>query len=152
VFEDRAEIADIVRDELLALTGILEVQHNARTGSVLVVYSAGQVEPNVILDAMVEAAGLDGVIDEVNGDLPNAEIRAEIFSKAKTADEVVLELTGGRADLRTVVAGALFAGSIYSFVKNPEGGRLPRWDNLLWWSYGILTGDHARASNGEAPE
>ena len=151
-FEDRADVAEAVKDELLAMTGVLGVSHNARTGSLLVTYSAGQVEPNVLLDAMVDAAALDGVIDEVNGDLPASEIRAEIFSGAKTVDDVVLELTGGRADLRTVVAGALFAGSVYSFVANPVNGRLPRWDNLLWWSYGILTGDHARAGNGEAPE
>jgi hypothetical protein len=55
-------------------------------------------------------------------------------------NEITSQVTGGRADLRVVVPAALAGLAAYSFSR--EKMRLPRWDNLLWWSYSIFTALH----------
>jgi hypothetical protein len=56
---------------------------------------------------------------------------------------VAFELTGWRADLRSLVPAALAGAAAYSFVYG-KGPRLPRWDNLLYWSYSIFSALHSK--------
>ena len=54
---------------------------------------------------------------------------------------IASELTGHKADLRSLVPAGLAALSAYAFSTSPEP-RLPRWDNLLWWSYSTFLNHH----------
>ena len=58
------------------------------------------------------------------------------------ANEVVRAFAGDRADLKLLVPAALAGAAVVSFFKRPV---LPRWDNLLWWSYSTF-----RDLNGDA--
>jgi hypothetical protein len=46
------------------------------------------------------------------------------------------ELTGFRADLRTIVPAALVGAAIVCFIAG-AGQRVPRWDNLVFWSLSL---------------
>jgi hypothetical protein len=66
-------------------------------------------------------------------------------------NSIAAELTGYRADLRSLVPAGLAALSAYSFAVSKEP-RLPRWDNLLWWSYSIFLNHHRREIEVSAEE
>lgn len=62
---------------------------------------------------------------------------------AREVNELIHEVTGYRADLRTIVPVGIAAWAAYSFAVRGDQ-RLPRWDNLLYWSYNIFTQLHRR--------
>jgi hypothetical protein len=67
---------------------------------------------------------------------------------AKELNAITMELTGSRADLRVLVPTAIAALGAYSFAYGKEP-RLPRWDNLLYWSYNIFVSLHRREIEGD---
>ena len=58
-------------------------------------------------------------------------------------NDIVYEVLGHRTDLRTLVPAGMAVLAAYSWVKSPEA-RLPRWDNLVYWSYNIFSHLHRR--------
>jgi hypothetical protein len=144
------DAADRARAALEVEPGIARVTHNAKTGSLLVEYQAGLADPEAILLALAGAAGLDMPSDE---DLRRRREPALVaIDAAREINDLVHEVTGYQADLRSLVpAGmALLAG--YSLFAHKET-KLPRWDNLLYWSYNIFTQLHRREieASGMAP-
>jgi hypothetical protein len=132
VLRGDSEAAQAVREALQHLPGVRRVAHVPFTGSVLIEYEPGQVEPDAILGRAAQAAGLEGVVDEAS--LPH-DPRAPahgVALGARALDEVTRALSGGRTDLRVLVPAALAGAAVVSFLRRPF---LPNWDNLLWWSY-----------------
>ncbi len=119
--------------------GIVSVQPNPFTGGLLVVYEPGRVEPGAILAAVAEAAGLAGVVDDDSPRRKGPDAATVLIAATRNLNHLARELTGGRMDLRGLVPLALFAGGIASFVRAPL---LPRWDNLLYWSYSTFRDLH----------
>jgi hypothetical protein len=123
---------------LRAVPGVTRFDHNARTGSVLIEYEPGLAEPGVILGRLAEAAGLV-VADEA---LARSRTPALVAVGAlQELNAIASELTGHKADLRSLVPAGLAALSAYSLATSKEPV-LPRWDNLLWWSYSIFLNHH----------
>jgi hypothetical protein len=141
VFEKDAPALAAVRARLDALPGILEVGHTATTGSLLVAYQPGMVEPDTIVAAIAEAADLDLPREEARDPRRPALIAIGVGRELNAAVE---ELTGRRADLGSLVPAALAGIAAYSWLKH-EDSRLPRWDNLLYWSYSIFRDLNKRA-------
>src|SRR5919201_3453597 len=52
-----------VREALRSMTGVRRVLHDAFTGSVLVEYEPGDVDPDVLLRAALDAGGFDRIDD-----------------------------------------------------------------------------------------
>jgi hypothetical protein len=138
VFQGETDALARVRARLDALPGIVEVEHNARTGSVLIHYEPGLVEPDDIVAAVAEAADLDPPRERVRD--PNKPALVAI-GVTRELNAAVGMLTGGRADLKTLVPAAMVGVGVYSFFAG-KGPRLPRWDNLVYWGYQIFTGLH----------
>lgn len=143
----QGDAADRARRELEAVPGIAQVTHTARTGSLLVEYQPGLADPDVILSRVAEAAGLD---------MPSEEERARerepalvAIDVAREINAIVHEVTGYRADLRSIVPLGMAALAGYSLLRH-EGTKLPRWDNLLYWSYNIFTQLHRREIDAAA--
>lgn len=132
---------DLVREKLEALPGIIRVSHNHSSGSMLVEYEPGHAEPDAILGRIADAAGLDRAIDEREARRRNSGpglVAVEVVDELNT---ITNELTGWRADLRVIIPAALAGVAAYSFVAGKDA-RLPRWDNLLWWSYSVFRDHH----------
>ena len=139
-----------VRGALRALPGVLEVSHRAFTGSVLVEYDPGLAEPDDLLLAMASAAGLSSILEEGGANRDPAESGREVARGFSRLNATIGELTGGRTDLTLLVPIALASVSAYSLAFSKED-RLPRWDNLLWWSYSIFRDFHGRPRASEKP-
>lgn len=125
-----------VRAALEVEPGITAVSHKARTGSLLVEYQPGLADPEAILVRIAAAAGLDPPVDDASfRPRPPALIAIDA---ARELNDLVHEITGYQADLRGLVPAGMAALAVYSFAFNKEP-RLPRWDNLLYWSYNVFS-------------
>jgi hypothetical protein len=142
---------DRVKAALDGMPGITRVVHKADTGSFLIEYEPGLAEPDAVVVRIAEVAGLLSPFDPRARKKP-AQTSTALIDGARGLNAVANELTGGRADLRVVVPAALAGLAAFSFSR--EKMRLPRWDNLLWWSYSIFTALHSQeiqAATGEKP-
>ncbi|MEO6420936.1 MAG: HMA2 domain-containing protein [Polyangiaceae bacterium] len=142
-FRNDTSALDLVREKLEALPGIINVAHNHRSGSMLIEYEPGHAEPDAILARIAEAAGLDRAIDEREARRRSSGPGLVAVEVVDELNSITHELTGWRADLRVLVPAALAGVAAYSFVAGKEA-RLPRWDNLLWWSYTFFANHHRR--------
>jgi Heavy metal associated domain 2 len=144
-----AVAVDEVRSAL-EIPGITRVSHSDRTGSLLIEYQPGLADAEVIIAAIVAAAGLDPPAEDVNA-ARRREPAVAAVDAARELNEIVYELTGYRAELRTLVPIGLSALAAYSFVYHKDA-RLPRWDNLLYWSYNIFSQLHRREIDQPRPD
>ena len=133
---DRLERA---RAAAAATAGVERVAANGFTASLLVEYAPGRVEPGAILAAIADAAGLSGVIDSDTARRSAPDPALSIIRAVKKVDEVVREVTNGRARLSTLVPAALMVGAVAQLLRQPMG---PRWENLAYWSYSVFRDLH----------
>jgi heavy-metal-associated domain-containing protein len=132
---DEAALRPALQRALAALrahAGVTRIAHSPFTGSLLIEYQPGRVEPGALLASVAAAAGLSGVVDEESMRRHHFDAAVAVVRGLGQANRATRELTGGRADLRTLVPAGLFAGALFSLFRRPL---LPRWDNLLYWSY-----------------
>jgi hypothetical protein len=129
-----------VLDALDAEPGIVSVSHNPRTGSLLVEYQPGLADSETILTRIAEAAGLEMPSDEPP---PPRKPALVAIDAAREMNELVADLTGQQTDLRLLIPLGMSALAAYSLVYHPDA-RLPRWDNLLYWSYNVFSQLHRR--------
>jgi hypothetical protein len=133
-----------VRDVLEAFPGVTRFSHRMRTGSLLIEYEPGLAEPDAILARIADVAGISraeaGAVDRRDPGL-------FAIDAAREVNAIVHELTGFRADLRAMIPAGLAATAAYAFVQQ-KGKRLPRWDNLLYWSYNVFVSLYRREVDG----
>ena len=141
VFRHASAIVDQVRAKLESQPGLKGITHNERSGSLLIEYEPGHAEPDTLLGRVAEAAGLGRAINESDARRGGPAPGLVALDVARELNEVAHELTGWRADLRVLVPAALAGLAAYSFATAKEP-RLPRWDNLLYWSYNVFVNLH----------
>jgi hypothetical protein len=130
-----------VRTAVEAIPGITRFAHNGRTGSLLVEYQPGLTEPDFLLAHIADAAGIARYRADATHRPSSPGLLA--VDAARELNAIAYELTGWRADLRSVIPAGLAAFAAYSFAVGKED-RLPRWDNLLYWSYNVFVSLHRR--------
>lgn len=145
VFAGRDPLA--VRRAISALPGVRGVEHNAQTGSLLIDYAPGKVDPQAIIARALVAGDL-----ALAGAARREDTAERVVAAARALDDLVSGITGARIDLRTLVPAALAGLSAYSFVRHRPDGRIPRWDNLLYWAYATFSALHRREIDGPARE
>ncbi|HVJ93638.1 MAG TPA: hypothetical protein VM580_27740 [Labilithrix sp.] len=125
---------DLVRSRLATLAGVRSIHVNCTSGSILVEYEPGAIDPNRLIDAIALTADLE---------VPDEEVRARrvypahiAIDAARSANSLARELTGGRADLRVLLPIALGGLAAYSFIEGKD--RMPRWDNLAYWALSLF--------------
>lgn len=142
-----------VRAALQGLPGVTAVTHTVQSGSILVEYSPGHAEPDEIIAAIADAAGLGRPLPEEELRRRRAQPALLAIGAARELNALTQELTGFRADLRAIAPMAMAGLAAYSFMHE-KGARMPRWDNLLYWSFNIFTMLHRREIDaaGERPK
>jgi hypothetical protein len=142
------DAADRARAVLDAEPGITRVSHNKSTGSLLVEYQPGLADPEALLARIAAAADLEMPAEDMR--LERREPAIVAIDVAREVNAIVHELTGHRADLRSLVPAGMAALGVYALAT--QGDRLPRWDNLLYWSYNIFTQLHRREIDSRTDE
>ena len=138
-----------VRAALEAEPGVEHVVHNAKTGGLLIEYQPGLGDADQIIARVAAAAGLALPLDEEELKARRARPAVVAIGVTRELNAVVDELSGGRVDLRALVPAGLAALAVYSFRKDAT---LPRWDNLVWWSYSVFAQLHRSEIDGSAEQ
>lgn len=142
--EDPSRVAQI-RAALSAVSAVRRILHDAFTGSILLEYEPGSVDPNVLLKTALAAGEFDRIDDHVQRSRDPGDPVESVIRIARGFNGVIADLTGSRADLRVLFPAGLAAAGVFSLLSRPL---LPRWDNLLIWSMQIflsLNRDEIRA-------
>lgn len=136
-------LAERIRDAMEGVPGVTKLTHNARTGSLLVEYEPGHVEPDAIVARIAEIGGMQSPFARGADETKSVTPAEALVEATRELNAIVYELTGWKADLRSIVPAGIAALGAYSFIVKKED-RLPRWDNLLYWSYNIFSQLHQR--------
>jgi len=147
---DALDVVQAIREDLDAVPGIVSVKYTAQTGSILIEYEPGLADADDIILRIADAAGLAPPVDEATLRAERARPALLAIGATKELNRLTEEVTGGRADLRTLVPAALAGLAVYSFIE--EKNRMPRWDNLLYWGFNIFTMLHKREIDGQPRE
>jgi hypothetical protein len=111
---------------------------NPKTGSVVVQYEPGTVEPDDLLKHIAKCGGFQGVEIATRTKVNRQELVSGFLDTIQGINRAVDQLTGGRADLRELTPAALAATSVVSFLLNENRGRIPEWSGLLYHSYRVF--------------
>ena len=117
---------------------------NPRTGSIVIQYEPGTIDPDDLLTRIAKEAGLKGVELASRNKMTREQLVEAFHETVEDVNKVVGQLTGERADLREIVPMAFAAAGVVSFVLNENRGRLPRWDSALYHSYRIFMQWHRK--------
>jgi len=121
-----------------AVPGFRSWSLNPKTGSVVIEYEPGAIEPDDLLKHIAKRAGLPGVEVATRHKMTRQEVVSSFLDKVQGANQTVNHLTGGRADLRELIPAALAAVSVISFIENDDRSRLPHWMSALYRGYRIF--------------
>jgi len=117
-----------------AAAPIRRFSHAPTTGSILIEYAPGTVDPDELLERIAKEVGLSGVVHDASDKAHRAELVDTLLEAFKTINELALEATKGRADFRELVPGALALTSVAALLSGGGGrGFLPRWEVALWF-------------------
>ncbi len=131
--------AERAREQIARIASVRGVERDRTTGSLLIHYDPGVLAPDVIVERAARIAGLR-VAAPVEA--PCGSPATRVVGACRRINRATHELTGGRIELRTAVPVAFAAFSVVSFVAGRS--RLPRWDNLAYWSFALFTVLHDR--------
>ena len=124
--------AALVREKLPTIAGVKSVAINAATGSVLVSYRPGEVQPELLFAAVVRLLNLDAELKRVPEPVVTRELRE--FSPARIG--WCTTQTGGLVDLWSAALILLAAIGIQRLLR--QGMRaFPAGLTLVWW--GVLS-------------
>lgn len=137
--DDKSPVVAAARSAAESVPGFRSWSLNPGTGSVVVEYEPGAIDPDDFLKHIARSAGFNGVENSAGDNKMNRQELVSTFLDAvQDVNQVVRQLTGERADLRELIPVALVAVSALSFVLNEERGRLPQWSSALYRSYRIF--------------
>lgn len=136
---EKERLAGIER--LKSLDGIDRVEVSTISGSLIVRYRPGQIDPQLLLGAIARLLGLEAELDRMPVPVATRELRL----MAQSLNRAVLYQTHGLLDLWSVVALVLIAVGGRKVLA--EGfGALPTGVTLLWWgAHALRARDDAQA-------
>ncbi len=126
-------------DQLAACPGILSIEVNPGTGSILVLH---QTTVQVIAE-YARSRSLFSLEDQRISRVPSAELRRDLGGTFKSIDRQIQNLTGGDLDLGGFAVGALvIAGSLQ--ILSGTAGPIP-WSAAYWYAYNL----YSKTKDGE---
>ena len=131
-----------VRSAVESTPGFVRWSHNPETGSIVVEYRPGSVNPDDLLGQVVTSAGFTGIQEVIHNSDHRKRLVKGLLDGVQDVNSIFYEATGKRADLRELIPVALLLNSAVSFVLGEKRGRLPSWDSSLYKGYKIFTQFH----------
>jgi hypothetical protein len=135
---DRSTVKE-ARTTAEGIRGFRSWSHNPRTGSFVIEYELGRLDPDHLLGQIAKKTRLNGVVMDVDSTVHRQELLKGFLDAVQEVNGIVGRVTGEKADLRELVPLSLAAVSVVSFVLGERGGvRMPRWDSALYRGYRIF--------------
>jgi hypothetical protein len=129
-----------------AAAEIRRFTHSPATGSILIEYAPGGIDPDQLLERIAANVGLSGVVSELANNVHREAVVSAVLDTCELLNDLAREATNGRVDLRELLPGALAAAAAVVFVSGGGGiGRVPRWEVLLWYSQVLFSQWHGDA-------
>lgn len=130
-FRDPALGAEVA-DQLRAETGVTSATAIAKTGSLLVLYQAQEVQLPWLVQLIVRLGKLDGLeTDHDGGPLrPGGPVIRHALERWNGA---LVAASRGRIDARTAVPSTMLGLGLLKLVFGNR--RLPEWYDLMFWSF-----------------
>ncbi len=119
--------ADQLQKSFARLDGILAVEVNPLSGSLLIQFAPDRVKPDMLLGAAIRLLGLEREIQRP----PGSHIGEGIRQAGDSLNRAIHEQTGGLIDLWTSVALLLLAMG----VRHVAAGNAQLGWQRLWWAY-----------------
>jgi hypothetical protein len=130
-----------VRDAFAGESWLTRVEHDPATGSLLIEYQPGHAMPDEIIERASRAAGL--CVHPGEPRRPDRTHGERILRACNELNESAYRMMGFRVEPRTLLPIGVAAMSAVFFVLN-RGQRMPRWDNLAYWSVSLFAMLHGR--------
>ena len=115
------------KEQIIRLKVVNRVEINPVTGSLLLIYDADQIEPQLLEAAVVKLLGLEELVKHAEGSV----LRREVKNLGDAFNHAVMDKTGGLLDAKILIALVLMGVGIFNIVRNPTW--MPCGYNFLWW-------------------
>lgn len=126
-------------DQLATCPGILSIEVNPGTGSILLLHQTTVQE----IAEFARSKNLFSLEDQKRSRAPSAKLRRDLGETFKSIDRQVQSLTGGDLDLSGFAVGALvMAGSVQ--ILSGTAGPIP-WSAAYWYAYNL----YSKTKDGE---
>lgn len=130
--ENKQAQEDLI-SQLGGIQCIKEIQANLVSGSLVVKYHLDQVDPMLIISAVIKVLALDKELEQKRIPL----VLEKIQQIGQALNQAFYEQTNGLLDLRTTVSLALAYLALKKIVVSKELAT-PAASTLLWWAYNTL--------------
>ncbi len=128
-------------DQLATCPGVLSIEVNPGTGSILLLHQATVKE----IGDFARSRNLF-LLEEQKSRVPSTALHRNLGDTFKSANRQIQNLTGGDLDLRGfAVAALVLAGSVQ--ILSGNAGPLP-WSAAYWYAYNI----YSKSKDGEKKE
>lgn len=118
-------------DQLAACPGVLSIEVNPGTGSILLLHQSTVHE----IAEYARSRNIFSLEEQKSPRLPSAKLRGNLGDTFKSIDRQVQNITGGDLDLGGFAVGALIiAGSAQ--ILSGNAGPLP-WSAAYWYAYNL---------------
>ena len=124
-----------VREKVPTIRGVLRVEANPATGSVLILYRPGEVQPELLFAAVVRLLNLDEELKRI----PEPTVTRELREILASANRMVYDQTGGLVDLWSAALIVLAAIGIQRLLTQGMQA-FPAGLTLVWWGMSALVG------------
>lgn len=132
---------------LAASEGVLCVEHHPGTGSLLIEYDPARVSADALLERAAQASGLRAGREPPRR--PERTHGERFVQTCREMNDAAWEAMGFRMEPRTLVPVGMAALAGAFFFLN-RGQRMPRWDNLAYWSISLFAMLHGREMGAPA--
>ncbi len=118
--------AEQLQKTLTRLEGVRAVEVSSVTGSLLIAFAPGRVDPGLLVGAAIRLLGLERAVERT----PPSYIGEGIRQAGESLNSAIHQQTGGAMDLWTAVTLLLGAAGVRQLALGNSFG----WP-LLWWAY-----------------
>ena len=126
-------------DQLAACPGILSIEVNPGTGSILLLHQTTVHE----IAEYARSGNLFSLQEQNGSRVPSADLHRNLGETFKSVDRQIQNLTGGDMDLSGFAVGALvIAGSVQ--ILSGNAGPIP-WSAAYWYAYNL----YSKTKDGE---
>ncbi|AKL96394.1 hypothetical protein CACET_c29500 [Clostridium aceticum] len=124
--------ADIINTQMVKLKGIIAVETNTISGSVLINYNEEEIPPTIVFGVVIKLLGLEEELERI----PQPILTKEINNIASALNHAIYDYSKGLVDLWSGVPMLLGILGIRQVLRSQA--TLPGGITLLWWSYSHL--------------